>query len=780
MFVGHKLNYPTHSPGSFFMLKKMKKRYLLGVFLLSCFIAKGQDSNIKSSVKNVEAKVDSVLALMTLEEKVGQLVQYNGSWDLTGPASEMNNKQKEENLKAGKVGAMLNVLSVEATKEAQKLVMENSRLKIPLMFGYDVIHGYTTIFPVPLAETASWDLEAMEKTAEIAALESAANGVNWTFSPMIDVSRDARWGRIMEGSGEDPYLTSKVAVAKVKGYQSNDLANPRSIAATAKHFAGYGFGEAGRDYNTVHIGDNELHNTILPPFKEAAKAGVATFMNAFNDIDGTPATAHKTLQRDILKKEWDWDGFVVSDWGSIPEMIAHGLARDKKHAAQIALNAGSDMDMEGGAYESSLVNLVEEGKVSQEYIDDAVKRVLRVKFKLGLFDDPYLYANLELLENISFEEHKNVARDVAKKSIVLLKNENDLLPIQDSIKKIAVIGPLADDKDTPIGNWRAQGEANSAVSLLEGLKNNMNEEVEISYAKGADLGMGERSFLMPLKINETDTSGFQEAINKASEADLVIMALGEDAFQTGEGRSQVDVGLAGVQQELLKEIRKVNKNIVLVLINGRPLEITYASENIPAIVEAWQLGSESGNAIADVLLGDYNPSGKLPVSFPRAIGQEPLYYNQKSTGRPSNPTHVTYSGYTDEKKYALYPFGFGLSYTNFEYGDLTISAEELTPGSPIEVSFSLSNTGEKEGKEIVQLYIKDIVASTTRPVKELKGFEAVQLAPGETKTVTFEINEEMLQFYTANEKWESEAGEFEVMIGGNSRDLQTVKFSLKK
>lgn len=758
----------------------MKKRYLLGVFLFSCFIAKGQDSTIKSSVKNVETKVDSVLALMTLEEKVGQLVQYNGSWDLTGPASAMNNKQKEENLKAGKVGAMLNVLSVEATREAQKLVMENSRLKIPLMFGYDVIHGYTTIFPVPLAETASWDLEAMERTAEIAAVESAANGVNWTFSPMIDVSRDARWGRIMEGSGEDPYLTSKVAVAKVKGYQSNDLANPRSIAATAKHFAGYGFGEAGRDYNTVHIGENELHNTILPPFKEAAKAGVATFMNAFNDIDGTPATAHKTLQRDILKKEWNWDGFVVSDWGSIPEMIEHGLARDKKHAAKIALNAGSDMDMEGGAYESSLVSLVEEGKVSQEYIDDAVKRVLRVKFKLGLFDDPYLYSNPELLENISFEEHKNVARDVAKKSIVLLKNENDLLPIQDSIKKIAVIGPLADDKDTPIGNWRAQGEANSAVSLLEGLKNNMNEDVEISYAKGADLGMGERSFLMPLKINETDTSGFQEAINKASEADLVIMALGEDAFQTGEGRSQVDVGLAGVQQELLKEIRKVNKNIVLVLINGRPMEITYAAENIPAIVEAWQLGSESGNAIADVLLGDYNPSGKLPVSFPRAVGQEPLYYNQKSTGRPSNPTHVTYSGYTDEKKDALYPFGFGLSYTNFEYGDLTISEEELTPGSPIEVSFSLSNTGEKEGKEIVQLYIKDIVASTTRPIKELKGFEAVQLAPGETKTVTFEINEEMLQFYTANEKWESEAGEFEVMVGGNSRDLQKVKFSLKK
>ncbi|WP_093304578.1 beta-glucosidase BglX [Salegentibacter agarivorans] len=758
----------------------MKKLNLLGCFLLGCFMVKAQDSTIKSSVKNVEAKVDSVLTLMTLEEKVGQLVQYNGSWDLTGPASEMNNKQKEENLKAGKVGAMLNVLSVDATREAQKLVMENSRLQIPLMFGYDVIHGYTTIFPVPLAETASWDLEAMERTAEIAALESAANGVNWTFSPMIDVSRDARWGRIMEGSGEDPYLTSKVAVAKVKGYQSEDLANPRSIAATAKHFAGYGFGEAGRDYNTVHIGENELHNTILPPFKAAADAGVATFMNAFNDLDGIPATGHKTLQRDILKRDWDWNGFVVSDWGSIPEMIAHGIAKDKKEAAKIALNAGSDMDMEGGAYESSLVDLVEEGEVSEDYINDAVKRVLRVKFKLGLFDDPYLYSNANLLDQISFEEHKAVARDVAKKSIVLLKNEKDLLPIKEFVKKIAVIGPWADDKDTPIGNWRAQGEANSAVSLLEGLQNNNDENVEISYAKGADLGVGERSFLMPLEINETDKSGFEEAINTASEADLVIVALGEDAFQTGEGRSQVNIGLAGVQQELLEEIYKVNQNVVLVLINGRPLEITWAAENIPAIVEAWQLGSESGNAIADVLLGDYNPSGKLPVSFPRAVGQEPLYYNQKSTGRPSNPTHVTYSGYTDEKKDALYPFGFGLSYTDFEYGDLQLSSEEMDANGSIEASITLSNIGNVEGKEIVQLYLRDLVASTTRPVKELKGFEAVNLAPGESKTVTFEIDEEMLQFYNANRKWESEAGEFEVFIGGNSRDLQKATFSLKK
>ncbi|MGY5846020.1 beta-glucosidase BglX [Salegentibacter sp. HM20] len=758
----------------------MKKLNLFGVFLMSCFLANAQDATIKSEVQQVETKVDSVLAMMSLEEKVGQLVQYNGSWDLTGPASEMGAKEKEENLKAGRVGAMLNVLSVEATTEAQKLVMENSRLKIPLMFGYDVIHGYTTIFPVPLAETASWDLEAMEETARIAALESAANGVNWTFSPMIDVSRDARWGRIMEGSGEDTYLTSQVAVAKVKGYQGDDLSNPHTIAATAKHFAGYGFGEAGRDYNTVHIGENELHNSILPPFEAAAKAGVATFMNAFNDLDGIPATGHKVLQRDILKRDWNWDGFVVSDWGSIPEMIEHGVAKDKKQAAEIALNAGSDMDMEGGAYESSLVELVNEGKVSEEYIDDAVRRVLRVKFKLGLFDDPYLYANSELLGEIPFEEHKAVAREVAKKSIVLLKNEQDLLPIKESVMKIAVIGPLADDKDTPIGNWRAQGEANSAVSLLEGLRTNMTDDVEIAYAKGADLGMGERSFLMPLEINKTDKSGFEEAIKIAKEAELVVMALGEDAFQTGEGRSQVNIGLAGVQQELLEEIYKVNQNIVLVLINGRPLEIKWASENIPSIVVAWQLGSESGNAIADVLLGDYNPSGKLPVSFPRAVGQEPLYYNQKNTGRPFNPEHVTYSGYTDEEKDALYPFGFGLSYTSFEYGDLKLSAEEISEGNPIELSFSLKNTGKTAGKEIVQLYIRDLITSTTRPVKELKGFKAVSLAPGESQSLSFEIDEPMLRFYGASKTWESEAGEFEVYIGGNSRDLKKATFNLKK
>ena len=739
-----------------------------------------QNMTIKSSVKDVETKVDSVLNLMTLEEKVGQLIQYNGSWDLTGPASEVNSKYKEERLKQGLVGSMLNVLSVDATMEAQKMVMENSRLKIPLMFGYDVIHGYKTMFPVPLAETASWDLDAMEESARIAAIESVADGVNWTFSPMIDISRDARWGRIMEGSGEDPYLTSLVGVAKVKGYQGEDLSDPTTIAATAKHFAGYGFAEGGRDYNTVNIGENVLHNVILPPFKAVANAGAATFMNSFNEIDGIPSTGNRNLQRDILKGEWDWKGFIVSDWGSIPEMINHGFARDKVDAAKIAIKAGSDMDMEGGAYEAGLEKLVKEGDVDEQLIDDAVRRVLRVKFKMGLFEDPYRYSDPKMMAKVDYDKHKEIARDIAKKSIVLLKNENDLLPLNASVKKIAVIGPLANDKDSPIGNWRAQGEANSAVSLLEGVKNAVGKNVKVTYAKGADLGMGERNFLKPLEINTTDRSGFAEAVEKAKKADVVIMALGEDAFQTGEGRSQVNIDFAGLQQELLQEVYKVNKNIVLVLFNGRPMEITWSAENVPAIVEAWLLGSESGNAIADVLFGKYNPSGKLPVSFPRAVGQEPLYYNQKNTGRPSNPTDVTYSDYRDVSKEALYPFGYGLSYASFEYGDLELSAEEFTPAEEVQVSVNLTNTGKVAGKEVVQLYLRDLVASTTRPVKQLKAFKMVELAPGESKVVTFTITNAMLEFYTANKEWASEEGEFELMIGGDSRDVKSKSFYLKK
>lgn len=754
----------------------MKKRYFLILFLIT-FVSRGQESNIKSSVKNVEVKVDSVLNMMTLEEKIGQMVQYNGGWDLTGPATNADSKQKEDRIKKGLVGSLLNVLSPEATERAQRLNMENSRLKIPMMFGYDVIHGYKTIFPVPLGETASWDLEAMQEAARIAALESVADGVNWTFSPMIDVSRDARWGRIMEGSGEDPYLTARVAEAKVRGYQGEDLADPKTIAATAKHFAGYGFVEGGRDYNAANIGKVELNNFILPPFKAAADAGVATFMNSFNTVDGTPATASEYLQRDILKGKWDWKGFVVSDWGSIAELIPHGVAKDKIEAAELAIKAGSDMDMEGGAYEIGLKKLVEEGEIDEKLIDDAVRRILRVKFKMGLFEDPYRYSNKNMKSQISYEDHRKTARDIARKSIVLLKNGNDLLPLKQD-QKIAIIGPLADDKDTPIGNWRAQGEANSAVSVVEGMKNQNSKN--ISYSKGVTLGVGEKSFLAPLKIEETDRSGIPDAVAKAKAADVVVMVLGEDAFQTGEGRSQANIGLAGLQKELLKKVYEVNKNIVLVLINGRPMEISWSAENIPAIVEAWQLGTESGNAIADVLYGKYNPSGKLPVSFPNAVGQEPLYYNHKNTGRPYTPGVVTSSHYTDIQNGPLYPFGYGLSYTTFEYENPQLSSEKMNPGETITVKVDVTNAGDVAGREVVQLYLRDKVASIARPVQELKGFKLVDLAPGETKTVEFDIDEKMLEFYNASGEWVTEAGEFEVMTGGNSKDVKKADFEFIK
>ena len=724
--------------------------------------------------KSIEKKVDSVLALMHINEKIGQLVQYSGKWNATGPSSTKGDQHKLDKLKKGEVGSMLNITSVASIRETQKIVMEHSRLKIPLIFAYDVIHGYKTIFPIPLGETASWDLDVMKQSAAVAAKESAASGLNWTFAPMIDVSRDARWGRVMEGAGEDPYLNAVVGVARIKGFQGDDLSNINTIAACAKHFAGYGFGEAGRDYNTVNVGANELHNTILPPFKAAAEAGAATFMNSFNDIDGIPATGHKALQRDILKGEWNWNGLVVSDWGSIGEMRAHGYAEDKKHAAEIALNAGSDVDMESYAYEAHLETLLDENKISIEKIDDAVKRVLRLKFELGLFDDPYKYCNEQReKDEVYSKENLAIARDVAKKSIVLLKNENKQLPLSKSIKSIAVIGPLADDKDSPLGNWRAKGEYNSAVSLLEGVKKAAGKNTKIHYAKGVDLTIptiapGANQFLLPLKFNTTDDSGIAEAVKIAEKSDVVLLAIGENAYQTGEGRSQTNIGFLGFQNELLEAIYKVNKNIIIVLMNGRPMDLSRASEIAPSILECWHLGSESGNAIADVIFGDYNPSGKLPVSFPHNVGQEPLYYNQKNTGRPYSNKHVTFSGYRDAPKTALYPFGFGLSYTTFRYDNFQLNTNEIKANGEIKVSVNVTNTGNRKGEEVVQLYIRDLIGSFVRPIKELKGFEKVMLNPGETKTIDFTINAKMLQFYTANNKWEVEPGKFNVWVGGDS------------
>ncbi len=759
-------------------MKKIFHVFVLGTILIFGSCNKNNNINKSSGNSEISSKVDSVLVLMTLKEKIGQLVQYNGSWDLTGPPSDVDSQEKFKKLKYGEVGSMLNVLTVKATREAQKAVMEHSRMKIPLIFGYDVIHGYKTIFPVPLGESASWDLELMRKTAEIAAIETSASGVHWTFSPMLDISRDARWGRIMEGSGEDTYLTSQIGVAKVRGYQGNDLSSKYTIAACAKHFAGYGFGEAGRDYNTVNIGEHELHNVILPPFKAVADAGVATFMNSFNEIDGIPATGSKILQRDLLKGAWNWDGFVVSDWGSINEMITHGYARDSKHAAELAINAGSDMDMESYAYESNLESLVSEGKVDIATIDDAVKRVLTIKFRLGLFDDPYKYCDEEREKNEIYTKiNLEVARDIARKSIVLLKNENNVLPLKKDGKGIAVIGPLADDKDTPLGNWRAQGMANSAVSFLEGIEAALKQK--IPFQKGVELSIGKRSFLEPMTFNTTDRSGIPAAVELAKKSEVVLMVVGEDAFQSGEGRSQTNIGLAGLQHELIEEVYKVNQNIVLVLMNGRPLDISWYAERIPTILETWHLGSEAGNAIADVIFGDYNPSGKLPVSFPYSVGQEPLYYNQKNTGRPSNPVHVTYSHYNDAPKTALFPFGYGLSYTSFEYSKLKLSNDSFSGEESITVSVEVRNTGKVAGEEVIQLYIRDLVGSITRPIKELKGFEKVYFKAGESKIISFTIDNKTIEFYTANKKWEAEAGNFKVFVGGNSVDLIEKDFLFK-
>jgi len=763
----------------------------LKVFILSAVIAitisctSNKEESIVSTNDTIEYKVDSILKLMTIREKIGQMNQYASSWDLTGPPSNVGEKEKLNKIKNGDVGSMLNVLSVKSTRSAQELVMENSRMKIPLIFGYDVIHGYKTIFPIPLAESASWDLNMIRKSAAVAASEASAAGVHWTFAPMIDVSRDARWGRVMEGSGEDTYLTTKIGVARIKGFQGDKLSENNTVAACAKHFAGYGFAESGRDYNTVNIGKYELHNTILPPFKAAAEAGVATFMNSFNEIDGIPSTGNKELQRSILKQGWNWDGFIVSDWGSIGEMITHGYTEDKIQASKYAVLAGSDMDMESHAYESSLEKLVENGDVDIELIDDAVKRILRVKFRLGLFDDPYKYCNEDREENeIYSKENQAIARDMAKRSIVLLKNNTRILPLDKNNKKIAIIGPLGDDKDTPLGNWRAQGVKNSAVSLLEGITKMAGINTEISFQKGCELTIpnikeNQSQFLYPLSFNNSDISKISKAVEVAKNADVVLIALGEDAYQTGEGRSQTSIGFSGVQLQLLKSVFKVNKNVVLVLMNGRPMDISWADENIPTILECWHLGSQAGNAIADVIFGEYNPSGKLPSSFPLNVGQEPLYYNHKNTGRPSNGSgHVTFSGYTDSPNTPLYPFGYGLSYTTFEYSNLKLDKSKFSINESIKATIEITNTGDFDGEEVVQLYIRDLFGSITRPVKELKGFKKVLLKKGETKTITFTVNAEMLQFYTINNKWEVESGKFNIWIGGSSNATLKQSFTV--
>lgn len=743
----------------------MKFQFVTKTKLLLLLLCTHLALNISAQTNNaIDTKVNTLLAKMTLEEKIGQMNQYNGFWEVTGPTpKEGNAKEKYDHLKKGMVGAVLNVKGVENVRKLQEIVVNETRLGIPLLFGFDVIHGHKTLFPIPLASSCSWDLEAIEKSSRIAAIEASAVGINWTFAPMVDITRDARWGRVMEGAGEDPYLGSKIGAAQIKGFQGTDFSSNSSIIACVKHFAGYGFAEAGRDYNTVDVGTSTLYNIILPPFKAAVEADVKTVMNSFNVLNGIPATGNKFLQRDILKGKWNFKGFVVSDWGSGYEMIDHGYAKNLKQAAELAANAGSDMDMESYSYVRHLKELVEAGKVDIAVIDDAVKRILRIKYELGLFDNPYKYCDAKREKELIYHaDHIAASLDMAKKSIVLLKNENNLLPLVKTQKNIAVIGALANDKNSPLGSWRIGSDDNTAISVLEGLK---NIGANITYAKGAELITAPTSFPEEVKVNETDKSEFTAAIKLAKKSDVVIMVLGEHGFQSGEGRSRTKLDLPGVQQQLLEAIYKVNKNIVLVLMNGRPLAITWANEHIPVIVEAWQLGSQTGNAIASTLFGDNNPSAKITMSFPRSVGQVPIYYNHYNTGRPGPKSEVFWSHYGDEINQPLYPFGYGLSYSKFEYSNLKI--DDSNP-QKVKIFVTIKNTSTIAGEEIAQLYIHQKIASIVRPVKELKGFSKVKINAGETKELEFDLTDKELGFYNNEGNFVVEAGAFDVMVGTSS------------
>jgi beta-glucosidase len=752
---------------------KNKNLIIAGVFtLITIGTMDAQKKPHLDKTKPIDERVGLLMKQMTLEEKVGQMNQYNGFWDVTGPAPKGGNAElKYEHLRKGWVGSMLSVRGVKEVKAVQKIAVEETRLGIPLIIGFDVIHGYKTLSPIPLAEAASWDMEAIKKSAAVAADEASASGINWTFGPNVDVSHEARWGRVMEGAGEDPYLGSKVAIARVTGFQGDaiaDLTKVNTIAACAKHFAAYGFAEAGRDYNTVDISNSRLFNTVLPPFKAAVDAGVRTLMNSFNILNGVPATGNAFLQRDILKGKWNFDGFVVSDWASVREMIVHGHAKDGADATAKAVIAGSDMDMESHLYVEELAKLVKEGKVNETLVDDAVRRILTVKFELGLFDDPYKYCDEKREKaTIGNKANNDGVLDMAKKSIVLLKNDTNLLPLKKSGQKIALIGALANDKNSPLGSWRIASDDNTAVSVLEGMQKYKGNQ--LTFEKGADLTVGKTAFIDELVFNTTDKSGFDAAKKVAAAADVVVMVLGEHGFQSGEGRSRTNLDLPGVQQELLEAIYKVNPNIVLVLNNGRPLTIPWAADHIPSIVEAWHLGTQTGNAVAEVLYGDYNPSGKLPISFPRNVGQCPIYYNNFSTGRPVNSDkNVFWSHYTDVEKTPQFPFGYGLSYTTFEYKNLKLDKTAIALGEAVKISVEVTNTGKYDGKEVVQLYIHDDAASLARPVKELKGFELVDLKKGETKTVTLTLTDKELGFFDNDGNYLVEPGTFKIMVGGSS------------
>ncbi len=707
------------------------------------------------------------MKLMTFDEKIGQLSLYTSGYDITGPVMSQDYKKL---IKQGRVGGIFNAYGAGYVSELQKLAVEETRLGIPLIFGYDVIHGQRTIFPIPLGQAASWDTASIEEAEHIAAVEATAEGVNWTFAPMVDIARDPRWGRVMEGAGEDTWLGSLIAKVRVRGFQGNDLGLPNTLMACVKHFAAYGAPQAGRDYNTVDMSERSLYEWYLPPYKAAVDAGVGSVMTSFNEIAGVPSSSNKWLLKDLLRDQWGFNGFIVSDYTSINELIPHGVAKDSAQAGELAINAGLDMDMQGNIYNTYLKELVDSGKVSMSVINKAVENVLVAKYKLGLFDDPYRYCNPEREQtDILLPEYRAFAREFVAKSCVLLKNWNKTLPLSKDVKSIAVIGPLGNSKKDMLGSWSAAGRAEDCVTLLEGIKNKVGSGVKINYLNGC-------------AVDSTDQTDITGAVRLARQSDVVILALGESAGMSGEAASRAFIGLPGDQLELAKAIIQVKKPTVVVLFNGRPLAIPELDKDAPAILETWFGGVEAGNGVADVLFGDYNPSGKITMSFPRNVGQIPVFYNTKNTGRPVDPQHPDLkfkSRYTDSPNSPLYPFGYGLSYATFEYSDVKLNKISFSPTDTIKASVEVTNTGGFDGEEVVQLYIRDLVGNVTRPVKELKGFSKVMIHQGERKTVRFNLTPNDLRYYHQDMSYTWEPGEFTLFIGPNSATENGVNFTLE-
>ncbi|MBN8862798.1 MAG: beta-glucosidase BglX [Sphingobacteriales bacterium] len=752
---------------------------MLTLALLAGTMAMGQSANDAK----MKAFIDALMKKMTLQEKIGQL-NLPGAGDIvTGQASNSDIAKKIEQ---GQVGGLFNIKSVAKIREVQRLAVEKSRLKIPLLFGMDVIHGYETVFPIPLGLSCNWDMAAVERSARIAAIEASADGINWTFSPMVDISRDPRWGRISEGNGEDAYLGSEIAKAMVRGYQGTDLSRNNTIMACVKHYALYGAAEAGRDYNTTDMSHQRMYNEYFPPYKAAVDAGVGSVMASFNEVDGVPATANKWLLTDVLRKQWGFKGFLVTDYTGINEMIDHGIG-DLKTVSARALAAGIDMDMVGEGLLTTLPQSLKEGKITVQQIDAACRRILEAKYKLGLFEDPYRYCDENRSKTEIFtSEHRREARKIAAESFVLLKNDKNTLPLRKG-GTIALIGPLADSKENMPGTWSVAANLQNATSLLAGLKEAVGSQARILYAKGsnveADKDLQDRGTMFGRTIARDERPAadiIAEAVAIANQSDVVVAALGEASEMSGESSSRTNIEIPQVQKDLLAALLKTGKPVVLVLFTGRPLALSWEQANVPAILNVWFGGSEAGYAIADVLFGDVNPSGKLSTTFPQNVGQVPLFYNHKNTGRPLGEGKwfsKFRSNYLDVSNDPLYPFGFGLSYTQFSYSDVKLSTSNPKGNQSVTASVTVTNTGKAEGKEVVQLYLRDLVGSVTRPVQELKGFQKIALKPGESKTISFTITPETLKFYNYDLKYVWEPGEFEIMIGGNSRDVKKAKLN---